>query len=158
MYTSTFLHFIFFCNFLSCVLVCLVYRIKNSNNNNKKILRLVHARQQVVATCHGDKSLCVYWRTFVKSFVSATNFCRWNMWQNTKSDRILFLRQRFSQKFSSIKWHSKEWSAAANCRLVTNCRLVVLTFILKMNKSWAYWDLLCHWNNVVAGGKKRQIR
>ena len=34
--------------------------------------------QDVAPTCCGDKSLRVYWRNFVKIFVSATEFCRRN--------------------------------------------------------------------------------
>ena len=57
-----------------------------------------------------DKSVCAYWRIFVKIFVSSKEFCRSNMSQKIKSDRICVTcygnniplhRQRFSQKFSS---------------------------------------------------------
>ena len=57
----------------------------------------------------GDRLLWVYWRIFLKIFVSATDFCRGHMLQKIKSDRIcatcygnkiLLWRQRFSQKFS----------------------------------------------------------
>ena len=45
--------------------------------------------QQHVATARrSDKSLRVYWRIFVKIFVSATEFCRSNTLQKIKSDRI----------------------------------------------------------------------
>ena len=56
------------------------------------------------------KLLRVYWRIFVKIFVTATEFCRSNMLPKIKSDRIcetccgdkiLFQRQIFSQNFSS---------------------------------------------------------
>ena len=64
------------------------------------------SRRHVVAT----KSMRVYRRIFVKIFVSATEFCRSNMLQKFKSnricanccgDKILLQRQIFSQKFSS---------------------------------------------------------
>ena len=55
------------------------------------------------------KLLRVYWRIFVKIFVTATEFCRSNMLPKIKSDRIcetccgdkiLLQRQIFSQNFS----------------------------------------------------------
>ena len=67
-------------------------------------------QQHVATTRRSDKSLCVYWRICVKMFVSATEFCRSNMLQKIKSDRIyatcrgdkiLLQRQRFSQNLSS---------------------------------------------------------
>ena len=36
-------------------------------------------QQHVTATHCSDKLLCVYWRNFVKTFVSATEFCCSNM-------------------------------------------------------------------------------
>ena len=65
---------------------------------------------QHVATRRSDKSLRVNWKIFVKISVSATEFCRSNMLQKIKSDRIcatfcgdkiLLQRQRFSPNFSS---------------------------------------------------------
>lgn len=61
-----------------------------------KLLRPVHSRRQVGATdhlvCTGQatscKSLCVYWRDFMKIFVSVTEFCRSSMSQKVKSYRI----------------------------------------------------------------------
>ena len=67
------------------------------------------SQQHVATTRRSDKSLRVYWRIFVKIFVSAKEFCRSNMLQKIKSDRIyatccgdkiLLQRQRFSQNFS----------------------------------------------------------
>ena len=43
-------------------------------------------RQQGEATRRSDKSLRVYWRIFVKIFVSETEFCRCNKSQKIKSD------------------------------------------------------------------------
>ena len=51
------------------------------------LLRSVHTRRQVAATCRSDKSLRMYRRIFLKIFVSATEFCRSNMLQKIKSDR-----------------------------------------------------------------------
>ena len=52
-------------------------------------LMSVHTRrQQVAPTCCDDTSLRVYWRIFVKIFVSATEFCRSDTLQKIKSDRI----------------------------------------------------------------------
>ena len=71
-----------------------------------------YLQQHGEATRRSDKSLRVYWRIFVKIFVSATEFCYRNMSQVIKSDgiyatcssdKILLQRQRFSQKFSSTK-------------------------------------------------------
>ena len=68
-------------------------------------LRSVHTRQHIAAT-----NCFVYWRNFVKTFVSATEFCCSNMLQKIKSgticasccgDKILLQRQRFTQEFSS---------------------------------------------------------
>ena len=65
-------------------------------------------QQHVTATHHSNKSLHVYWIIFVKIFVSETEFCRCNklhkfsiIWFFTTgcSNKILFQRQRFSQKF-----------------------------------------------------------
>ena len=67
------------------------------------------------ATHRSDKSLRVYLRIFVKIVVSATEFCRSNMLQKIKSDRIcvtcrgnkiLLQRQRFFHKISPVhpKW------------------------------------------------------
>ena len=67
-------------------------------------------QQHVAATRRSDKSLRVYWKMFVKISVSATEFCRSNLLQKIKSDRIcatcrgdkiLLQRQRFSPNFSS---------------------------------------------------------
>ena len=67
-------------------------------------------QQHVPTTCRSDKSLRVNWRIFVKIFVSVTEFCRSNMLQKIKSDKIcatcrgdktLLQRERFSQNFSS---------------------------------------------------------
>ena len=67
-------------------------------------------KQHVAMTRLSDKSLRVYWIIFVKIYVSATEFCRSNMLQKIKSDRIcatccgdkiLLQRQRFSQNFCS---------------------------------------------------------
>ena len=44
--------------------------------------------QHVAMTRRSDKSLRMYWRIFVKIFVSATEFCRSDMLQKIKSDRI----------------------------------------------------------------------
>ena len=78
-------------------------------------------RRHIAATHRSDKSLRVYWRVFVKVFLSATEFCRSNMLQKIKSDRIcatyrgdkiLLQRQRFSQ-ISPV--HSKRCVAATCC-------------------------------------------
>ena len=42
----------------------------------------------LAATRRSNKSLCVNWRILVKIFVSATEFCRSNVSQKIKSDRI----------------------------------------------------------------------
>ena len=79
-----------------------------------------------------DVSLCVYWRIFMKIFVSATECCRRNkshkfclIWffATCCCDKILLRRQRFSQKFFST--HKPichcDWSLP---HVATTCRLV----------------------------------
>ena len=77
-------------------------------------LRSVHTRRQVAATCRDGMlqqqiASCVL-EYFCENLCSATEFCRCNMLQKIKSDRIcvtcrgnkiLLQRQRFSQNFSS---------------------------------------------------------
>ena len=77
-------------------------------------LRSVHTRRHVAATCRDDTSKqqiasCVL-EYFCENLCSATEFCRSNMLQKIKSDRIcvtcrgnkiLLQRQIFSQNFSS---------------------------------------------------------
>ena len=77
-------------------------------------LRSVHTRWQVAATCrnhraHQQIASCIL-EYFCENLCSATEFCRSNMLQKIKSDRIcvtchgnkiLLQRQIFSQKFSS---------------------------------------------------------
>ena len=74
-----------------------------------------------MTTRHSNKSLRVYWRIFVKIFVSAREFCHSNMLQKIKSDRIcatcrgdknLLQGQRF-YKISPV--HTKQF-VAAMCR------------------------------------------
>ena len=84
------------------------------------------------ATHRSDKSFRVYLRIFVKIVVSATEFCRSNMLQKIKSDRIcatcrgdkiLLQRQRFSQNFCST--HEAICRCDVSPRLVAaTCRLV----------------------------------
>ena len=84
------------------------------------------------ATSCSDKSLRVYWRIFVKIFVSETEFCRYSKSQKIMSDwicatccgnKILLQLQRFSQKFSSThgaicRCNVSLRHVAATCRLV----------------------------------------
>ena len=92
------------------------------------------------ATSCSDKSLRVYWKIFVKIFVSETEFCRCNKSQKIMSDwicatccgnKILLQLQRFSQKFSSThgaicRCNVSLRHVAATCRLVcTDLHVVV---------------------------------
>ena len=65
--------------------------------------------QHTASTRCRDNFLCLYWRIFVKIFVSSTEFCHRNKSHKIESgwicatccSKILLPRQRFSQKFSS---------------------------------------------------------
>ena len=68
------------------------------------------APRLVAASRGSDKSLRVYWRVFVKIFVSATGFCSRNkahkfclIWFSVTccGDKIMLQRRRFSQNSSS---------------------------------------------------------
>ena len=88
-------------------------------------------QQHVVTTRCSDKPLHVYWRIFVKIFVSATEFCHSNMLQKIKSDRIcatcrrdkiLLQGQRFFSKFLQYTRSdlSRQHVAATSCRTCTH--------------------------------------
>ena len=91
----------------------------------------------------------MYWRIFVKIFVSATELCHSNMLQKIKSDRIcvtfhsnkiLLQRQGLSQNFSSTHEAtyccdvSPQHVAATSCRTGTHgviCRHVLLLQLVR---------------------------
>ena len=78
--------------------------------------------QHVTMTRRSDKSLRMYWRIFVKIFVSATEFCRSDMLQKIKSDRICATcrgDKPLSQRHDAIcRCDVSPLLVAATCRLV----------------------------------------
>ena len=107
-------------------------------------------QQHVVLTLCSDRSLCVYWRIFMKIFVSSTEFCACNRLHNFKliwffvtccSNKIQLWTQRFSQKFSSRvdfhanackiyvrKWNrGNVWKALHNLAQLSRLRVTVHT-------------------------------
>ena len=103
-------------------------------------------QQHVVTTRCSDKSLRVYWRIFVKIFVSATEFCHSNMLQKIKSDRIcatcrhdkiLFQGQRFFSKFLQYTRSdlSPQHVAATSCRTCTHGVICRRNWLLQLSPS-----------------------
>ena len=100
--------------------------VSHSRASSPVGLRSVHTRRQVAATCCDGTSQqqitsCVL-EYFCKNLCSATEFCRSNMLQKIKSDRIcvtccgnkiLLQRQRFFHKISPV--HTK-WFVSMMCR------------------------------------------
>ena len=103
-------------------------------------------QQHVVTTRCSDKSLRVYWRIFVKIFVSATEFCHSNMLQKIKSDRIcatcrrhkiLLQGQRFFSKFLQYTRSdlSPQHVAATSCWTCTHGVICRRNWLLQLSPS-----------------------
>ena len=113
--------------------------VSDSRASSPVGLRSVHTRRHVAATCRDGTlqqqiALCVL-EYFCENLCSATEFCRSNMLQKIKSDRIcatcrgdkiLLQRQRFSQNFCSTHEAicrcdvSPQHVAATSCRTCTH--------------------------------------
>ena len=103
-------------------------------------------QQHVVATHRSDKSLCMYWRDFVKIFVSAMEFCRRDnshkfclIWffATCCCDKIMLQKQRFSQKILHL--HSKRF-VAATC----SCYMLLQLVSGPVHTEWSVVATCCY--------------
>ena len=123
--------------------------VSHSRASSPVGLRSVHTMWQVAATCrhgraHQQIASCIL-EYFCENLCSATEFCRSNMLQKIKSDRIcvtcrgnkiLLQRQRFSQNFSSTHEVSPQHFATTSRQTCTGgviCRHDLLPSV--------YWPL-----------------